>query len=158
MLELILGPMMSGKSTMLMTHIGEHTLVVNHVFDTRTGNSIKTHNGKEAPAVKCRSLSTLSVPPSIKKVLIDEGQFFDDIECAESLAEHVVVAGLNSDYKKRPFGKILNLVARASNVIFLKATCACGAEAPFTKRISNEKNIISVDSKYIPVCEKCYIS
>ena len=152
MLEVILGPMFSGKTTTLLTRARGKTMVINHVFDTRCVG-VKTHDGVEASALKCNVLP-LSVDADT--VLIDEAQFFDSLEGVESLAPNVVVAGLSGDYRRKPFGKILELIPKADKVTFLTAVCDCGAPAPFTQRVSEENYIISVKSNYNPTCGSCF--
>jgi len=152
MLELILGPMYSGKTTALLSRRSGNVLIVNHEFDTRV-NGVGTHDGIEAHAIKCKVLPTLS---GYDMYLIDEAQFFDSLEGVESLAPHVVVAGLSGDYMRRPFGKLLELIPKADKVTFLKAKCNCGAAASFTKRISTSKDLVNIDADYIPVCGLCY--
>lgn len=152
MLELILGPMYSGKTTTLLTRRAGRTLVINHEFDTRA-EGVKTHDGVEAAALKCRMIPTIN---NYDTVLIDEAQFFESLEGAEDLAPNVVVAGLSGDYMRRPFGRILDLIPKADKVTFLKATCSCGNPASFTKRLSDNKHLINVHAHYVPVCEKCY--
>ena len=49
MLELILGPMYSGKTTLLLKKQCGNTLIINHSFDTRT-DGVKTHDGVEVAA------------------------------------------------------------------------------------------------------------
>lgn len=154
-LTLILGAMFSGKTTELLKHRKGRTLIINHEFDTRT-TGVKTHDGIEVEAHKCSKIPVLPDTSAYDTVLIDEAQFFDDLSNVGSLAENVVVAGLSGDYLKRPFGKILTLIPKAAKVIFLTANCACGEPAPFTKRISGCTDLVSVDSKYIPVCGECY--
>lgn len=151
-LTLILGCMRSGKTTKLLTFRQGRTLIISHKFDTRA-DGIKTHDGVEADAVKCADFPDCT---GYDTVLIDEVQFFENVEGIENLAPNVVAAGLSGDYKKRKFGKILDLIPLASKVIFLTATCACGADASFTKRISGSTELVSVDSEYISVCEECY--
>ena len=151
-LTLILGAMFSGKTTTLLKHRYGRTLIINHEFDTRT-TGVKTHDGFELPAYKCTELPNTC---AFDTVLVDEAQFFESLDGVESLAPNVVVAGLSGDYMRRPFGKILDLIPKASKVIFLTATCSCGQAAPFTKRVSAGADLVSVDSKYLPVCEECY--
>ena len=152
MLELILGPMYSGKTTALLSRRSGNVLIVNHEFDTRV-NGVGTHDGIEAHAIKCKVLPRLS---GYDMYLIDEAQFFDSLEGVESLAPHVVVAGLSGDYMRRPFGKLLELIPKADKVTFLKAKCKCGAPASFTKRISTSKDLVNIGADYIPVCGTCY--
>ena len=153
-LTLILGNMFAGKTTELLKHRRGKTLIINHEKDTRTGDSVRTHDGVVVPAVKC---SEIKVDGAYDTVLIDEGQFFDSLEGVEKLAERVVVAGLSGDYLQRPFGQILSLIPKAAKVIFLQASCyKCGCEAPFTKRLSDEVDVYSVEAKYVPACTICY--
>lgn len=152
MLEVILGPMFSGKTTTLLTRAQGKTVIINHVLDTRC-EGVKTHDGVEADAMKC---SVLPKVTGYDTVLIDEAQFFECLDCVETLAPNVVVAGLSGDYRRKPFGRILELIPMADKVTFLTAKCDCGEPAPFTKRISVEKNLISVKSLYKPKCGTCF--
>ena len=152
MLELILGPMFSGKTTALLTRRVGRTLIINHSFDTR-GEGVKTHDGVEAAAMKCSALPSVS---GYDTVLIDEAQFFESLEGVEDLAPTVVVAGLSGDFRRKPFGKILELIPKADKVTFLTALCDCGEPAPFTKRISGEECLVSVESVYKPKCGVCF--
>jgi thymidine kinase len=151
-LTLILGAMFSGKTTELLKHRQGKTLIINHENDTRT-TGVKTHDGFELPAYKCTELPNTCL---FDTVLVDEAQFFESLDGVENLAKNVVVAGLSGDYMKKPFGKILDLISKASKVIFLTANCLCGEPAPFTKRVSAETDLINVKAQYLAVCEKCY--
>ena len=154
MLELILGPMYAGKTTELLKRRSGKTLIINHSLDTRTGDSVKTHDGVESAALKC---SVLPDAAGYDTVLIDEGQFFASLKGVESLAPNVVVAGLSGDFMRRPFGQILNLIPKASKVTFLNAECSgCGDCAQFTKRLSPGIGVYSVDASYVPTCNECY--
>jgi len=146
--------MYSSKSTTLLKYRTDNTLIINHDFDTRT-DGVKTHDGLEVSARKCTVLPTSLETKDFDTVLIDEAQFFVSLDGVEKLAPNVVVAGLSGDYMQRPFGKILNLIPKASKVIFLTANCSCGADAQFTKRISKGTDLVSVNSEYLPVCFEC---
>ena len=152
MLEVILGPMFSGKTTTLLSRAKGRTVIINHVLDTRC-EGVKTHDGVEASALKC---NVLPMRVDADTVLVDEAQFFESLEGIETLAPNVVVAGLSGDYKREPFGRIIGLIPKADKVTFLTAVCDCGAPAPFTKRISDEKSLISVQSIYKPKCGRCF--
>lgn len=152
MLEVILGPMFSGKTTTLLARAKGKTLIINHVLDTRC-EGVKTHDGVEAAALKCNVLP-LSIDADT--LLVDEAQFFESLDYVETLAPNVVVAGLSGDYRRKPFGRILDLIPKADKVTILTAKCDCGEPAPFTKRLSVEKHLISVQSLYKPKCGKCF--
>jgi thymidine kinase len=169
-LEVILGSMYSGKSTELMRRvhriksIGMRCLVINHTNDTRVqGDFIQTHDGKKLTAVKTNNILLVGVR-SYDAIAIDEGQFFSNLKTAVKLMleknKHVIVAGLSGDYQREKFGEILDLVPIADDVTYTRAICRLcahpGRAASFTKRLSSEKNKISVNSEYIAVCRSCY--
>ena len=71
----------------------------------------------------------------------------------------VIVAGLDSTFERKPFGKILNLVAIAEKVTKLTSICAyCYKLAAFTQRTikSKEIELIGGEESYKPVCRKCF--
>ena len=103
MLEVILGPMFSGKTTTLLSRAKGRTVIINHVLDTRC-EGVKTHDGVEASALKC---NVLPMRVDADTLLVDEAQFFESLKGIETLAPNVVVAGLSGDYRKQPFGRIL---------------------------------------------------
>tara|TARA_B100000780_G_C20880603_1_gene350286 strand:+ start:126 stop:644 length:519 start_codon:yes stop_codon:yes gene_type:complete len=169
-LEVIIGSMYSGKSTELIRRvqrfksINMHCLVVNHTNDTRVlGNFLQTHNGNKVRAVKTDDILLLNVQ-AYDAIAIDEAQFFTNLLPAVALmlkhSKHVIVAGLAGDYKCQKFGEILDLIPMADNVTYTRALCQqCshpGRPASFTKRLSDEKKTISIDSRYIAVCRECY--
>ena len=100
-------------------------------------------------------------------IMIDEAQFFPDLfdfvtNAIDVDNKEIVIAGLDGDYKRQPFGDILKLIPHSDNIIKLKARCnLCDMEnAIFTKRIvdSNKQFLVGGSESYIPVCRKHYIS
>jgi thymidine kinase len=91
---------------------------------------------------------------------IDEGQFFHDISnFADALAnagKTVIVAALDLDYRREPFGQVPLLMAKAEKVDKLTAICACGAEASFSKRRRPNSGGVGGNEKYTAVCRHCY--
>ncbi len=61
-------------------------------------------------------------------VCIDEIQFIKNAEMCEYIAttldKIVIVSGLNSDYKKRPFEEIMKLIPVADSITKLSAVCS----------------------------------
>lgn len=182
-LEVIFGPMYCGKTTSLIRRLnifGEmdlKILYINHSFDNRTGHDFSTHNGsltslgKVSRSIKSPDLtSLLEVISEYDVIGIDEAQFFPDLkECVltmvETLGKKVIVAGLNGDYKRQPFGQILDLVPYVDELMKLKPFCSsCAKEkklirdALFTKRLvaGEEQVLIGGHDQYIPVCRECY--
>lgn len=169
-LTLIMGSMYSGKTTALIKQVQElrqlglKCLVVNHENDSRVeGPAVRTHDGQRCAAVKTATLDGLCTM-GYDVVAIDEGQFFSNLKAlvmhmVEHNGLHVVVAGLNGDYLRRPFGEMLDLVPMADQVEWLRAQCGeCEGRAAFTKRVSDETAKVSVESRYTPVCRMCYIT
>ena len=166
-LELIIGPMYSGKSTELirkvkhLTSIGMKCLVINHSNDTRVeGDFVQTHDGDQFQAIKTDDI--LLVPTRTYDVIaIDEGQFFHNLKTAVHFmvkrGNFVIVAGLSGNYEMKKFGEMLDLIPIAENVIFKHAVCTkCQKEASFTKRIGHQTQTVLVDCQYTSVCRQCY--
>lgn len=110
------------------------------------------------------SASLLLFTSEIDVVGIDEAQFFDDglVEICNELANNgirVIVAGLDMDFKGRPFGPMPKLCAIADEVSKMHAICVkCGELANFSHRtISSEKQFLLGESEeYEPLCRSCY--
>ena len=175
-LELIIGCMFSGKSTELIRRIrrfqsiGKKVCVINHNSDIRTTDKVETHYGDNLKALKyVHLMNFINVDDACTYdvICIDEGQFFGDLYASvmilvEVYGLHVIVAGLNGDYKRESFGDMLKLVLKTDDIHFCKAYCGLcknGTEATFTKRISDGKDQVDVGAsdKYIAVCRKCYL-
>uniref|UniRef100_A0A2K5Z043 Thymidine kinase n=1 Tax=Mandrillus leucophaeus TaxID=9568 RepID=A0A2K5Z043_MANLE len=169
-IQVILGPMFSGKSTELMRRVRRFQvaqykcLVIKYAKDTRYSSSFCTHdrNTMEAlPACLLRDAAQEALGVAV--IGIDEGQFFPDIvEFCEAMAnagKTVIVAALDGTFQRKPFGTILNLVPLAESVVKLTAVCMeCFREAAYTKRLGTEKEVevIGGADKYHSVCRLCY--
>jgi thymidine kinase len=96
---------------------------------------------------------------------IDEGQFFPDLKafCEEmaNAGKVVIVAALDSDYRREEFFGVCSLIAKAEKVSKLTSVCyLCKDDASFTARLSQETTlkVIGGMDKYRPVCRACYVS
>ncbi len=128
-LKLIIGPMFSSKSSSLLSEINrykyitDNMLVINHVFDKQrhpenNAVNLTSHNGKTYPALMLHDLNELktndlynSLYESAEIILIDEGQFFNDIYSFIKLElmncninKKFIIAGLSSDFNMNPIG------------------------------------------------------
>ncbi|XP_007185838.2 thymidine kinase, cytosolic [Balaenoptera acutorostrata] len=169
-IQVILGPMFSGKSTELMRRVRRFQiaqykcLVIKYAKDTRYSSNFSTHdrNTMEAlPACVLRDVAQEALGVAV--IGIDEGQFFPDIvEFSETMAnagKTVIVAALDGTFQRKAFGTILNLVPLAESVVKLTAVCMeCFREAAYTKRLGVEKEVevIGGADKYHSVCRLCY--
>ena len=175
-IEVIIGPMFSGKSTELIRRtscyksIGKKILRINHLNDTRTDDNIQTHSNIKKNAIKVSSLMTLvnnSKFISSEVIGIDEAQFFDDlyefIITIEPLGKIIIVSGLDGDFKRRPIGQILQIIPLCDEVVKLHALDMVdkdGSPGIFTKRLSenNELIVIGAENEYMAVSRKNYFT
>jgi thymidine kinase len=100
----------------------------------------------------------------VNVVGIDEAQFMDmDLpEVCEKLALRgirVIVAGLDMDFKGKPFGPIPALLAKSEYITKVHAICPhCGNLATHSYRLSEDKEtvVLGEKDKYEPRCRLCY--
>lgn len=179
-LELIIGPMFSGKSTELIKHanryisIGKNVLAINHQINNRYGsNKITTHDKKVFE--NCIIIDKLSeVHKTYSQmfnesdiIIIEELQFFSDgfdfiKNTVDKTNKTVITAGLSGDFKRNPFGDVLRLIPYADSLTQLSAyckKCGDGTLANFTKRITNDSDvtIVGTSNEYEAVCRKHYL-
>lgn len=172
-LELIVGPMYSGKSTHIINMISNlnktNLLIIKHRSDNRyDSDCIVSHDKKKVRSIQLDKLNDIFQFDNYNKVntiLIDEGQFFDDLylfvkQAVDIDNKTVYIAGLISDYKRQPFHNISKVLPIADNIIFKHGKCFyCDNKSIFSKRIVKCKNKILVGSdSYKPVCRSCYLN
>jgi thymidine kinase len=173
-LELILGPMFSGKTSKLLEIYKQCSFcnipvaVINHSFDTRYHDSLLfTHDKIMIPCTQTTNLMEDYCQDAINKssvILINEGQFFNDLydSVLQMLKQgkRIYIAGLDGDFERKPFGDILRLIPLCDDIIKLKSLCSLckdGTLGIFTHRLTLEKEQTLIGSdNYIPVCRKCY--
>ena len=175
MITLIIGPMFSGKTTLLLGYerrfriAKQQVLLVKYSEDNRySTNSIVSHDGVSSTnqTFNTTKLSDISsdVLASVDTILIDEGQFFEDLHPFCELhgdSKQIIISGLSGDYKRQPFQPIADLIPLADTIQHCKGICAsCGADAPYSKRLSAESSqkVIGGIDKYQPCCRKCFTS
>ena len=171
-LELILGPMFSGKTTRLIEHykaykyIGKKIVVINYELDVRYSDiALSSHDRIEIPCIFSKTLDH-ALWCDADVVLINEGQFFADLVPAVHMMinrhrKHVYVCGLDGDFRRERFGTILDLIPFCDRVEKLSAFCAeCrnGTPAIFSNRITAESSQVVIGSdNYRPLCRACYM-
>lgn len=179
-LTVISGCMFSGKTTELLRllNLAEiadlNTLLFKINIDTRyKKDKVVSHNLVEKKAiVVSNSKEILTKIKSFKVdiVGIDEVQFFDKgivkvIDKILAQKKAVIVAGLNLDFKAKPFGQMPTLLAKADNLIKVYAVCSeCKKPATRTQRLINglpaskKSPIILVGGKeqYTARCVNCH--
>ena len=98
-------------------------------------------------------------------ILINEGQFFPDLEEFVSLllknGKKIYICGLDGDFERKKFGQILDLIPLCDKVTKLTSLCSMcknGTLGIFSMRLTEETTQTVIGSNnYIPVCRKCYV-
>ncbi|MCP3033205.1 thymidine kinase [Halobacillus sp. A1] len=173
--EVICGSMFSGKSEELIRRVRRATYgnlsvrVFKPLIDNRyKEDSVVSHNGA---SVIARPMSeSLAILPEVGEdvdiVGIDEVQFFDEhilevVECLADRGIRVIVAGLDTDFRGEPFGKMPELMALSESVTKLNAICPiCGSPASRTQRLIDGKPasyddpiiLVGASESYEPRC------
>ena len=164
MLHIVTGCMFAGKTTEL-TRVYNELDKTNHrviVLDYYTENIdldiLVTHDGT---TLKCRKIQHIDYfdCSQCDIILINEAQFFDGLKnfVLDALKQKktIYLFGLDGDFKQEKFGELIDLLPMADTYVKLYATCACGAKASFSKRLSNDLTQYLPHDKYIPVCRAC---
>ena len=172
-IEAIAGGMFSGKSEELVRRLRRAAIarqlvqVFKPVSDTRHGpERLVTRDNRElhAVAVSCSCELRQKLAPGVQVVGIDEAQFFDAglVQLASELADagvRVIVAGLDLDYQRRPFGPMPAILAQAEYVDKMHAVCvSCGAPAHYSQRTAGgtEQLLVGDGESYEARCRRCY--
>lgn len=180
-LEVITGPMFSGKSSELIRRIRvaniaeQKVIIFKHSIDDRYDKEhITTHDGERVKSIAVSNVS--EILNKLKNVefdvvAIDEAQFFGEelvSLCKElvKLKYRVIVAGLDMDFRGEPFTPIPDLLAIADKIIKLKAVCSkCKGEASLTQRFISGKYakysdpvlVVGAKNKYEARCRNCHV-
>jgi thymidine kinase len=172
-IEVVVGPMFSGKSEELIRLLRRAAIARQRVqvfkpaLDNRYQESdVVSHSQWRLPCeVVERAEEVMNrLDPRTEVVGIDEGQFFDDElpkVCAHlaNLGKRVLVAGLDMDYRGVPFGPMPTLLAIAEEVHKIHAICSrCGAPAAYTQRMTEAKEqvVVGAADVYEARCRRCH--
>jgi thymidine kinase len=165
--------MFSGKSEELIRRVTRSKIaripvqVFKPMLDNRyADNEVVSHSALKVEAIPVDNSTQLlrAIQDSTRVIGIDEGQFFDDglVEIVEGLAStgmQVIIAGLDTDYLRRPFEPIPTLSDRAEYVTKMLAVChRCGGPALYTQRIvrSDDLVVLGAQDAYEARCRMCY--
>jgi thymidine kinase len=172
-IEVIVGPMFSGKSEELIRRLRRAEIARKKVqifkpaIDNRySKNGIVSHSGLEIQSDPVADADEIVRKVNIltEVVGIDEGQFLGDglVEVCQKLAEagkRVIVSGLDMDYLGRPFEPMPRLLTVAEEITKLLAICIrCGNPAVHTQRLVHSDELIVVGAKgmYEARCRRCF--
>ena len=171
--EVITGGMFSGKSEELVRRLRRADIARQRVqafkprIDTRfEPTRLVTRDNREVDAIPVADSSELRdrLELGVQVIGIDEAQFFDDglVRLVEDLADRglrVIVAGLDLDFQRRPFGPLPQILALAEFVDKMHAICVrCGGIAHYSQRISGGDDRVQVGDveSYEARCRNCY--
>lgn len=183
MLEVICGPMFSGKTEELARRLrradiaGSKILVLKPVYDNRyetdfivshAGVKYKTDTYKDADEFRSK-IDYANLPDLIA---IDEAQFLPK-DCIQTVAIassmiRVIAAGLDMDSEGVPFGSMPHLLSIAEDVKKISAICVrqnkdgdiCGKDATISYRLFKKSNgsqiQIGAKDAYEARCKNCW--
>jgi thymidine kinase len=173
-LELIIGPMFSGKSTHLIRKIrlakiiNKKVLVIKPLIDNRyIENKIVSHSFESEECCTVELLSELhNKINEYDLIIIDEGQFFKDlkdavVEWVEKCKKEVIVGGLDGDFKRNPIGQILELIPysdKCKKISSLCRYCNNGNSAYFSHKLINNNEQVQIGGAelYTSLCRHHY--
>ena len=159
-IEVVCGSMYSGKTDELIRRLKRATIAKQKVItfkpkidDRYHKEYIVTHDKNSFEAIVVENPEDiLTVGKDADVIGIDEGQFMGIglIEVVNTLAnagKRVIIAGLDMDYKGKPFSPIPELMAIAEHVQKEHAICVvCGNPANYSQRVIPEEELIAVGS------------
>lgn len=172
-IEVICGSMFSGKTEELLRRLKRAKIAKQEIeifkpaVDTRYSEvEVISHDKNSIHSTVVEHSSNILLMSSNTEVVgIDEAQFFDMglVDVCQQLADQgirVIVAGLDMDYKRNPFGPMPGICAIADDVEKVHAICVeCGRLANYSYRtVVNDKQVMLGElEEYKPLCRTCYL-
>ena len=167
-IEVICGSMFSGKTEELLRRLrraqiaGLEVEIFKPSLDTRYDEvQVVSHDQNKIPSTPVdHSSNILLLGSDVDVVGIDEAQFLDNHlpEVVEALADQgirVIIAGLDLDFRRKPFGPMADLCAIADSVDKLHALCVeCGHWANYSYRLvlGEQQVMLGEATEYSPPC------
>ena len=161
-IEVITGPMFSGKSEELIRRLKRARIARQRVacykpdIDLRyhrtsiASHSSQTHDARTVATTEHLKADLFPQLHEIDVIGIDEAQFFDSaivpltVELVH-LGKRILIAGLDTTFTAEPFGPIPALMAISDEVTKLSAVCmVCGAPAIHTQRLGQSQELVVV--------------
>lgn len=171
-IEVICGSMFSGKTEELIRRLKRAQFAKQRVeifkpsIDTRYDDEdVISHQGttiRSTPVPAAANIRILADGCDV--VGIDEAQFFDDeiVTVCNDLANagiRVIVAGLDMDFKGKPFGPMPALMATAEYVTKVHAVCTRTgnlANYSFRKKANDDLVMLGETEEYEPLSRAAY--
>lgn len=172
-IEAIAGSMFSGKTEELIRRLkrakiaGLPVQIFKPEIDNRYDDiQVVSHDENMIQSTPVQSSSQILLYAEDAKVIgIDEAQFFDQElpnVCNQLAAKgiRVIIAGLDMDFRGKPFGPMPQLLAIAEDVFKTHAICVrCGNLAQYSHRKSSNDNVVMLGEMdtYEPLCRDCFL-
>lgn len=171
-IEVICGSMFSGKTEELIRRLKRAKFAKQQVeifkpsIDTRYSDvDVVSHDQNTIQSTPIDSSSSILLLAGDNEVIgIDEAQFLDSglVDVCNQLANRgirVIIAGLDMDFKGKPFGPMPALCAIADDVTKVHAICVkCGALAYVSHRLvkDDRRVMLGEQQEYEPLCRDCF--
>jgi len=172
-IEVICGPMFSGKSEELIRRLRraeiarQRVQIFKPILDQRySSDQIVSHDDGRIHAIAVNNAPEVEARLDLRTEVIgiDEAQFLGGamVEFVVRLADmgkRVVIAGLDTDYLGRPFHPMPELLAVADEITKTLAICMqCGNPAKHTQRLIGSEDLIVVGAAgmYEARCRRCF--
>jgi thymidine kinase len=172
-IEVICGPMFSGKSEELIRRLRRASIARKRVqvfkpeIDTRYSDDHIVSHGDlrmKSEVVKDATGILALMDWRTEVVGIDEANFMGEglIDVSARLADsgkQVIIAGLDTDFMGRPFAPVPELLALAESITKTLAICMrCGNPAKHTQRLAGSDALIVVGAAglYEARCRRCF--
>ncbi|WP_405411860.1 thymidine kinase [Maribacter sp. Asnod1-A12] len=171
-IEVIAGSMFSGKTEELIRRLKRAQFaklkveIFKPMVDTRYDDEmVVSHDANEIRSTPVPAAANIRILADTCDVIgIDEAQFFDDeiVTVCNDLANkgvRVIVAGLDMDFKGKPFGPMPALMATAEYVTKVHAICTrTGNLANYSYRKSSNDNLVMLGevNEYEPLSRGAY--
>ena len=171
-IEVICGSMFSGKTEELIRRLKRAKFAKQQVeifkpsIDTRYSDvDVVSHDQNTIQSTPIDSSGSILLLAGENEVIgIDEAQFLDNglVDVCNQLANRgirVIIAGLDTDFKGKPFGPMPALCAIADDVTKVHAICVkCGSQAYVSHRLvaSDKRVLLGETQEYEPLCRECY--
>lgn len=175
-IEVITGPMFSGKSEELIRRLKRAQIAKRRVLCSKPDldvryhrTAIASHSSQTLDAITVANVEELKailfpLIEGIEVIGVDETQFFDaslvplTLELVH-LGKRVILAGLDTTFAGEPFPPVPDLMAVADEVVKLEAVCMqCGAPAIHTQRLGASQTLVVVGAAgmYEARCRACF--
>ena len=171
-IEVICGSMFSGKTEELIRRLnraviaGQKVEIFKPAIDKRYHDkNVVSHNERSIRSTPVQFANDIVLLAGNSQVVgIDEAQFFDEeiVKVSTLLAnkgKRIILAGLDMDFRGKPFGPMPQLMAVAEFVTKIHAICMkCGAVASYSYRTGagRDEVVLGESDTYEAYCRKCF--